>query len=290
MTEDPGKIVIIGGTGQTGRPVLGALASRGAKVTALVRSAASAQKALQSGAADTVEADLNSPGSLEAAFVGAYTVHLIPPLFDAGEDVLVEGAVRAAERAGVTRFVFHSALHPATPDLPHHERKARAEAILRDSALVWTTLQFGMYLNTVAVYLDAAGGDEIGVPYDLESPFTVIDINDVAEITAIVLTEPGHEYAVYPLVGTERHTMRELIEELGSAFGRTVRAVKVTPDALPKRPGWSDSAYDDLKAMWAHYDGHGLMGNRSIARMILGREPSTLARAAASLAARRAGS
>lgn len=289
MAENPGKIVLIGGTGQTGRPVLGALAARGAKVTALVRNAASAEKALHAGATDTVEGDLTAPDSLDAAFAGAYTVHLIPPLFDAGEDGLVEGAVHAAERAGVTRFVFHSVLHPATPDLPHHQRKARAEAILRDSALAWTNLQFGMYLNTVAVYLTFADGDEIGVPYNVESPFTVIDIDDVAEITARVLTEPGHEYAVYPLVGTERHTMRELIVDVGSAFGRTVHAVEVSPDSLPKQPGWGDSAYDDLKAMWAHYDGHGLVGNRSVARTILGREPNTVAVAAASLAARHAG-
>lgn len=58
-----------------------------------------------------------------------------------------------------------------------------------------------------------------------------IDVGDVAEVAADVLTGSGHEGAVYPLTGPEALTMAEVADRLADATGMPVRYVDVPPDA-----------------------------------------------------------
>jgi uncharacterized protein YbjT (DUF2867 family) len=39
--------------------------------------------------------------------------------------------------------------------------------------------------------------DVYSIPYPLETQISLIDLDDLAEAAAIVLTEPGHEDAIY---------------------------------------------------------------------------------------------
>jgi NAD(P)H dehydrogenase (quinone) len=269
---------IVGATGNTGRRVVGAFARHGLSVRAIVRSEDGARRAGELGIADTAIGDLEDVEALARALDGSRAVHLVPPLFHPREDELVGNAVIAAERAGVERFVFHSVLHPHTPTLRHHMRKARAEARIHDSALQWTILQPAMYAQTVLAYHD---GDEVTVPYDLESRFAVIDVEDIAEVSAIVAGDDGHAYATYELAGPEVLTMAQLAEQLGAALGRPLRARLIAPQELALPPAWTRSAIADIMAMWADYDEHGLVGNPRVAAMLLGRAPTSFADAMA---------
>jgi len=273
---------IVGATGNTGRRVVGAFAQRGLDVRAVVRSADGARRAAELGIADTATADLHDVDALARAFEGARAVHVVPPLFHPHEDALVANAVTAAERAGVERFVLHSVLHPHTPTLRHHMRKARAEARIHDSTLQWTILQPAMYAQTVLVYHDRSGiADAVTVPYDLASRFAVIDVEDIAEVSAIVASEDGHAFATYELAGPEVLTMAELIDQLGAVLGRPLDARLIAPHELSLPPQWTRSAVADIMAMWADYDEHGLVGNPRVAAMLLGRPPTSFADAMA---------
>ncbi|WP_329253412.1 hypothetical protein [Streptomyces canus] len=53
-------------------------------------------------------------------------------------DVFAIRALEAAEHAGARRFVYLFVLHPHTPGLRHHMRKANVEAAVRASELDWT--------------------------------------------------------------------------------------------------------------------------------------------------------
>ena len=57
-----------------------------------------------------------------------------------------------------------------------------------------------------------------------------IDICDVAEVAATVLTGAGHEGKIYPLTGPEALSMTEVAERLSAAIGKTVRYVNVAPE------------------------------------------------------------
>jgi len=58
-----------------------------------------------------------------------------------------------------------------------------------------------------------------------------IDVGDIAEIAAKVLTGSGHEGKTYPLTGPQALTMTEVAEKLSTATGKTIRYVNVPPEA-----------------------------------------------------------
>ncbi|HWK83406.1 MAG TPA: hypothetical protein VNS61_06670 [Caldimonas sp.] len=57
-----------------------------------------------------------------------------------------------------------------------------------------------------------------------------IDIGDIADVAALVLTSPGHEGKIYPLTGPEALTMNEVAAKLSAAIGRPIRYVDVGPE------------------------------------------------------------
>jgi len=57
-----------------------------------------------------------------------------------------------------------------------------------------------------------------------------IDVDDIAEIAAKVLTGSGHEGKTYPLTGPQALTMTEVAEKLSAATGKTVRYINVPPE------------------------------------------------------------
>jgi len=57
-----------------------------------------------------------------------------------------------------------------------------------------------------------------------------IDVGDIAEVAATVLTTQGHEGKIYPLTGPEALSMAEVAEKLSTAAGMTIRYVNVAPE------------------------------------------------------------
>ena len=97
-------IAVIGATGQQGGGVVRALQASGQfKVRALTRNP-DKHRGL---AEEVVEADLDKPETLKAAFKGAHGVFLVTNFWEEGSDELEQttGAVRAALAAGVKHFI-----------------------------------------------------------------------------------------------------------------------------------------------------------------------------------------
>ena len=146
--------------------------------------------------------------------------------------------VEAAARAGAARLVYHSVLHPHDCGMPHHLRKADAEEVIRSAGLPWTVLQPAPYQqNLLAAALDG----RIAVPYALDVPFTPVDLDDVAEVAARVLTEPGHERATYELAGPERLDVATLAAQAGEVLGHEVVAEVTDAGRLGGRTGCLDA-------------------------------------------------
>jgi uncharacterized protein YbjT (DUF2867 family) len=57
-----------------------------------------------------------------------------------------------------------------------------------------------------------------------------IDVGDIAEFAATVLTGSGHEGKTYPITGPEALTMAEVAEKLSAATGKTIRYVNLAPE------------------------------------------------------------
>src|SRR4029434_8893024 len=105
LSNNKKLIAVVGATGQQGRGVVRALqASSQFKVRALSRNPGKHREL----ADEVVEADLNRPETLKAAFEEAHGVFLVTNFWEPGTDEgkQAAAAVRAAKEAGVKHFIW----------------------------------------------------------------------------------------------------------------------------------------------------------------------------------------
>ncbi|GAA2493994.1 SDR family oxidoreductase [Terrabacter carboxydivorans] len=271
-------VLVIGAAGKTGRAVTAALTSRGVDVRAAVRSARRAETAYAVGARSISVVDLETGSGLDEAVVGVDAIYHLAPNVHPDEVGIADRVAGAAARAGLSRFVFHSVLHPDDASMPHHLRKAAAEKVVRAHLPGATALRPAAYHQNL---VDAVLAGRLSVPYSLDSPFTNVDLGDVAEVAATVLTRPGHEGLTYELAGPEVLSVRDQAHVATDLLGRRVEVSHVALDDWVAGPGTSLTAQarDDLLAMFAAYDRAGLVGDPATLRRLLGREPRTWAQA-----------
>ena len=269
--------LVCGVGGITGDTVTAVLAERGMSVRALVHREQRRSAAAELGADSVVVADYDDEDALATAMVGVEQVFFVAPSYQQDEPRWVAASMRAADAAGVDRFVYQSVLHPFTPSMPHHARKAQAEVAVRASTLNWTILQPAMYAQTVLRVRDRSSPGQINVPYDPDARFTVVDVRDVAACVAEVLSDDAHVFGSYEIVGTGVQTFRELAATMDRALGEYREVVQVEPDSLPLPPSWGDRQREEYALMCAEYGAHGLLGSNVATASLLRRAPATFA-------------
>jgi NAD(P)H dehydrogenase (quinone) len=279
---DGAPVAVLGASDKTGRAVTAALLGRGVNVRGLVRRPGrlgDAPGAVPTSGAGVREAvvDLDTGEGLPAAFDGCAAAYLMAPNVHPDEPGLIRRALTAARDAGVERVVLHSVLHPYASALPHHMGKAVAEELVRGSGISWAVLQPCAYAQNLTAGLTAAlDAGRLRVPYRVDAPFTLVDLDDVAEVAATVLTEPGHEAASYELCGPDAVTVADVAAQASRVTGRELVAERTDPDSWLAGPGASLEPYarHALHAMFVAYDAGGLLGGRRVLPWLLGR-PST---------------
>ena len=224
MTEY--TIAVLGAAGRTGRPLVRALQKRGARVLAISRRAA--QPNLSSSRWSTFRRSAKRRISGDRV-QRRERDPLHPPSLEPRDPEFARNIIAAAERAGVSRVVYHSVLHPYTPEMPHHVRKAGVELQLRHSPLSWTVIQPAMYARTVLRFFDVTTG-LLTPPFDTTRPFTPIHEEDLAEAAAIIHTTEGHAFATYELAGPELLDSNAMGDRLSSVLGRPITTRKVAAD------------------------------------------------------------
>ena len=269
-------VLVIGAAGKTGRAVTRALTSRGVSVRAAVRSPGRSERAYAAGARSISVVDLETGQGLVEAVTDVDGVYHLAPNVHPDEVAIAERVARAAARADLARFVFHSVLHPHDASMPHHLRKAEAEEVVRTYLPGATVLRPAAYHQNL---VGAAVAGRLAVPYSLDVPFTNVDLDDVAEAAATVLTRPGHEGLTYDVAGPEVLSVREQAHVATEVLGHPVEAVRMELSEWVAGAGASltPQARDDLLAMFGAYDRSGLVGDPTTLRRLLGREPRSWA-------------
>lgn len=269
--------LVCGVGGITGDTVVSVLADGGLPVRALVHREERRQAALQRGAESVVAADYDDEAALVAAMDDVDAVFFVAPSYRQSEPQWVAATLSAARKAGVTRFVYQSVLHPYTPSMPHHLRKAQSEIIVRESTLDWTILQPAMYAQTVLRIRDRSVPGEMNVPYDPDSRFAVVDVRDLAACVGVVLSDSAHTYGSYEIVGTEVQSVREMAETLNRVLHENRQVVHVDPGTVPLPAAWGERQREEYALMCREYGAHGLLGSTATATALLGRAPATFA-------------
>jgi uncharacterized protein YbjT (DUF2867 family) len=285
-------ILVTGASGKTGKAMIKALVARGAAVRAFVRSSAheAALKAL--GVRETVTGEMDDPHALTRATDGAQAIYHICPNVSPHEVSFAKAVVDSATRSGVSRLVYHSVLHPQIEAMPHHWNKMRVEEMLFGSPFDVTILQPTAYMqNSVAEWDSMVRFGIYRVPYPIETRLSFVDLDDVAEAAATVLTHAGHSGATYELVGTSPLSQVEVAATFAQTLGKPVRAEAEPLDAWDCRvraAGMDDYSRETLIKMFLAYARDGLKGNSNVLGWLLGRPPTSLAGFAARIAAAQA--
>lgn len=280
-------ILVTGAGGKTGKAVIGALTARKQQVRAFVRSAA---HRAATGLDDVVAGEMDDARALAAAVSGVTAIYHICPNVNPREVAFAQALVAAATTKGVTRLVYHSVLHPQIEAMPHHWNKMRVEELLFSTKLDVTILQPTAYMqNILAEWPRILGDGLFRVPYPVETRISLVDLEDVAEVAAEVLTGGSHSGATYELVGTLPVSQIDIADAFGRALRRDVRA---EPESIAQ---WSDrmrfagmpaQQRDTMSRMFAYYARDGLAGNPNVLHWLLGRAPTSLADFAARMASR----
>ena len=281
-------ILVTGATGLNGTALVRKLSAKGVPLRALVRNAA---KAAEIAALPNVEiaiADMAKPETLPEALAGVDRAMLN----SSADPAMVEvqsNFIAAAAKAGVRHVVKLSGIMPAL-DSPFRFARMHGEIEKRlvASGMAFTHLRAGefmpSYFRQVPMIL-AKGA--LFLPMENQR-IASIDIGDLAEIAALVLTNPGHEGKIYPLTGPEALTMTEVAERLSAATGKTIKYINVPPEDVRKAQlaaGVPPYIADALAELFAERR----KGKESqvwpVAQTLLGRRPTSFAEFAARNAA-----
>jgi len=273
-------ILVTGASGKTGKAVVTALARAGAPTRALVRRASQIEVLTNLGAREVVSADMRLTPELRRAVENIRAVYHICPNVNPDEVDIGRGVIAAAKEAGVEHLVLHSVLHPQTEQMPHHWNKLRVEEALFESGLNFTILQPTAYMqNLLAGWKLITEDGVLRNPYPVETRLSLVDLEDMAEAAAMVLTKRGHTGATYELVSTLPLTQTEVAAILSDALGRPVRAEAEPLEvwaARARTAGLGDYQLATLIRMFQYYERYGLIGNPNMLRWLLGREPTAL--------------
>jgi len=272
-------ILVTGAAGKTGQAVIKALVARKSQpVRALVRRDEQTQIVKSLGAKEAIVGDMRDATTLKRAAQGVHAIYHICPNVSPEEIQIGKTAVAAAREAGVERFVFHSVMHPQTEAMTHHWNKLRVEEALFESGLAYTILQPSSYMqNVLGGWKAIVERGVYTVPYTVEARVSMVDLDDVAQAAAVILTEPGHLGATYELAGPEVLTQTQIADILSKHLKRPVRAEQITIEAWTlqaRASGMGEYQIETLVKMFRYYDRNGFWGNPHTLSQLLGRTPT----------------
>ena len=272
-------ILVTSAAGKTGRAVIRKLVARGQAVRAMVRRAEQADAVRAWGANEVTVGDMRSRATVEQAVSGVGAIYFICPAMVPDEFDMARTAMLTARSAKVERFVYHSVLHPHIQALPHHWQKRRVEEHLFEFGLAYTILQPAAYMQNVLAYWDEVVERRCyAVPYSVEARLNLVDIEDVAEAAAIVLTQPDHVFASYELAGPQALSALEIAAALSQQLGWPVRAERMSLQTWQERAHSAQLGSYQVEAwlsLYRYYDRYGLQGNPHVLGWLLGRPPTT---------------
>jgi len=271
-------ILITGAGGKTGRAIVLALVRQGHAVRALVRRSAQGELFRGLPNIDVRTGDMTEAGVLARAMAGARDVYHICPNVHPLELEIGQAAIEAATSQGVDRFVYHSVLHPAIEEMPHHWLKHEVELCLASTSLQYTVLQPCAYMQNVLGQRDRiVRSGEFAVPYSIDSGASLVDMRDVAAAAVEVLVGPARPACTYALCGPEPITTAGLASILTGIVHRHVRAVRIDIEEWrvgARAAGLEGYRLEALGRMFDWYDGHDFVGSPTDLTTLLDRPPT----------------
>jgi uncharacterized protein YbjT (DUF2867 family) len=245
------KILVTGGTGHVGSEVVNQLQKRKADIRLLVRKE---DTPIPAGVEKAV-GDLLDPVSVRKAMEGVDKLYLLNAVLP---DELTQGLIAydLAKKLKLSHVVYHSVFRVEHfKDVPHFASKLAIESALREFDVPFTVLRPNYFMQNDASLKDPL--TKAGIyPMPLGNVgVSVVDIRDIAEAAAIVLTSGEHNGETYNLNGPEVVSGAKAASIWSEVLGKEIRYTGHNMDAFEeqmrkKAPSWS--AFD-IRMMFEGY-------------------------------------
>ncbi|HZQ49307.1 MAG TPA: SDR family oxidoreductase [Candidatus Dormibacteraeota bacterium] len=234
-------ILLAGGTGHLGGPLIQHLLDGGHHVRVLTRDPSRVRARVPAGV-ELVAGDVRDGASLGPVLAGVDTVvSAVTGFGPGGRGPLAvdmrgnRNLVDAATAAGVEHFVLVS-LHGAALDHPMELYRAKftAEQALRESSLAWTIVRPTAFMELWAGIV----GDPLlrGGPAIMfgrgNNPINFVSVIDVARVIGAALGDPRLPGRTLEIGGPENLTLTEIVEMIAAAHGLQPRVRRVPLPAL----------------------------------------------------------
>jgi uncharacterized protein YbjT (DUF2867 family) len=286
LSNNKKLIAVIGATGNQGGGVVRALQAGGQfKVRALTRDPDKHRELAE----EVVEADLDKPETLKAAFEGAHGLFLVTNFWaHGGTDELEQAtaAIRAAKDAGVKHFIWSTlpdveAISGGKFDVPHFTGKAKIDRVVQEAAFanhtfVIAPFYYGNLTGMMAPQKQADGSMSWALPLDpTRRVIHMGDINELGNIVAGAFAHPNEagngEYL--PLVG-DFMSFNEIVETLNRQ-GHNFSYKQVSKESF----AGSFPGATEIAETFSYWEAHTYLGSDSsdqiaLANKVAGREPT----------------
>lgn len=231
------RTVLIGATGNLGRPVARALAADDRfRVAALVRDLPKARSCLPP-SVELIPGDLRDADSIAAALEGADAVYLnldnpdSPKVaYDPDRDG-TRAVLDIAKSAGVRRFARISALVAEVADDPWYviQRKREVDQEIIESGLEWNVFRPTWFTESIPMFLM---GSFLLEPLTRDVPLRWIAGADYARVVAESLADPSLSAHTIKVQGPEAVTFRQAFRRFQAAYPRRTWRVPVPMAAI----------------------------------------------------------
>jgi len=206
------KILVIGGTGKTGRKVIKRLAGLGKPVRTGSRN-------------ENPSFDWENSVTWGNALDGIESVYLTfqPDLAVPGARESIEEFTSLAVKSGVKKIVFLSGKGEKEAEL--------CEEVIKNSVVNWTIVRASWFNQNFSesFFLDSIKAGQIALP-KAETLIPFVDTDDIAEVAVEALLDEKHNGKTYELTGPRQLTFKQVAEEISESTGRTINFDSITMD------------------------------------------------------------
>lgn len=253
MERSRKTVLVTGATGTVGSGLVQALLAREVRVRALVRDAGKAA-GLRAQGVEVAVGDLDRPETLDPALDGVDSVYLLT--WNGPTSVTqARNVIAAATRGGRPHLVRHGA-HGSSRSRLIRDHDA-VEAELGACALPVTVLKPTWYMQNALMAAGTVASDgAIYLPFK-DGRVGMVDVRDIIDVAAEVLTSDGHAGKRYTLTGPAPVSFHDVARALSRALGKDVTYVNVPPEAAKQAlvgmglPEWIADGYVELMVDFA---------------------------------------
>ncbi len=257
------RILVIGGTGKTGRKIVTSLTEKGHEVRVGSRKSSPAF-------------DWDDAATWADAFEGVQKAYITfqPDLAVPGALAALEQLVNVARNAKVQKLVLLSG---------KGEREAElCEQAVINSGLDYTIVRASWFNQNFSesFFLEPIQAGHVALPQaNIGIPF--VDTDDIADVAVEVLLDDKHNGQIYQLTGPELLTFKQAVAEIASASAREISFMPITISAYT---GMMEAQGVPKEFVWlVGYLFTEVLGGAFISEitndieLVLGRKPKTFA-------------